>query len=308
MQFSMHDSFDPDSAAAWQVRLFKKSVTRQAVLKNLQRLLSPVDNKTCLDVGGDHGIIPWMLRKNGGIWLSVDANGASVADMRVILGEDQVYQIEGAELPFEDESFDTLVVIHHLESLRDDAAFIRECHRCLKPKGELIFCVRHIKSFSTARALGHLLGVRRPGNVRPGYRQRDLYEITKDGFDMVETVTFGGTLTACLDTLLEKFTGENLARGYRINEEGMMTDPQQLRRFAKAVNLHALFYPLQKLAAGLDALFRFTCDHHIVVKARPRPWIERKSVKLKDGRSIAEAAIRTKIGTAIDHIKPLPGT
>ncbi|MCC5846029.1 MAG: class I SAM-dependent methyltransferase [Verrucomicrobia bacterium] len=304
----MHESFDPDSAAAWQVRLFKKSVTRQAVLRNLQRLLSPVDNKTCLDVGGDHGVIPWMLRKNGGIWVSVDADETSVADMRVILGEDQVYQIEGAELPFEDQSFDTLVVIHYLESIRDDAAFIRECHRCLKPKGELIFCVHHIKSYSTARGLGRLLGIHSRRKVRPGYTQRDLYEIIKDGFDMVETVTFGGTLTACLDKILEKSTGETLSRGYRINEEGMITDAQQLRRFAKAVNLHAVLYPLQKIAAGIDRIFSFTNDHYIVVKARPRPWIQRKSVKLKDGRSIAEAAIRTKIGTAIDHIKPLPGT
>lgn len=304
----MHESFDPDSAAAWQVRLFKKSVTRQAVLRNLQRLLSPVDQKACLDVGGDHGVMPWMLRKHGGIWLSVDSDEASVADMRVILGDDQVYQIEGSELPFEDLSFDTLVVIHHLETVRDDGAFIRECHRCLKPKGELIFCVKHIKSFSTARALGRLLGVRRSRNVRPGYRQRDLYEIIKDGFDMVETLTFGGTLVACIDALLEKFAGETIARGYRIDDEGMITDAQQLRRFAKAVNLHAILYPLQVTAAAIDRIFSFTNDHHIVVKARPRPWIERKSVKLKDGRSIAEAAIRTKIGTAIDHIKPLPGT
>jgi ubiquinone/menaquinone biosynthesis C-methylase UbiE len=304
----MHESFDPDSAAAWQVRLFKKSVTRQAVLRNLQRLLSPVERKTCLDVGGDHGVMPWMLRKNGGIWVSVDSNEASVADMRIILGEDQVYQIEGVELPFDDQSFDTLVVIHHLETLRDDAAFIRECHRCLKPGGELLICVSHIKSFSTARALGRLLGVHSPRRVRPGYRQRDLYEITKDGFDMVETATFGGTFTACVDALLEKFTGETLARGYRIDEDGMISDAQQLRRFAKAVNLHAIFYPLQLIAAGFDRVFSFTADHYIVVKARPRPWIERKSVKLKDGRSIAEAAIRTKIGTAIDHVKPLPGT
>lgn len=304
----MHESFDPDSAAAWQVRLFKKSVTRQAVLRNLQRLLSPVDRKTCLDIGGDHGIIPWMLRKQGGIWVSVDSDPGSVSDMRIILGDDQVHQIEGPELPFEDQSFDTLVVIRHLETLRDDAGFIRECHRCLKPGGELLLCVSNIKTFSTARGLHRLLGIRSPRNLRPGYRQRDLYEITKDGFDMVETVTFGGTLTACVDALLEKFTGETLSRGYRIDEEGLIADPHQFRRFAKAVNLHAILYPLQILAAGIDRLFSFTGDHHIVVKARPRPWIERKSVKLKDGRSIAEAAIRTKIGTAIDHIKPLPGT
>lgn len=305
----MHESFNPDSAAAWQVRLFKKSVTRQATLRNLQRLLSPVDQKACLDIGGDHGVIPWMLRKHGGIWLSVDASEASVADMCVILGEDQVYQIEGAELPFEDQSFDTIVMIHHLETLRDDAGFIRDCHRCLKPGGELIFCVSLHKSFSTARGFGRLLGIRPGRNVRTGYRQRDLYEITKDGFDMVETLSFGGTLVACIDKLLEKLTGETLARGYRINEEGMITDAQQLRRFAKAVNLHAVLYPLQKLFAGIDHLFAFTNNHHhIVVKARPRPWIKRNSVKLKDGRSIAEAAIRTKIGTAIDHIKPLPGT
>jgi len=305
----MHEEFDPDSAAAWQVRLFKKSLTKQAKLHNLRRLLSPTEGKTCLDVGGDNGVIPWMLRRNGGLWLSVDASDKAVASMRALFGDDQVFPIDGPELPFEDNTFDTIVVIDYLEHLRDDAAFLRECHRCIKPKGELIINVPFIKSFSLIRGLKKLLGLTDElhGHVRPGYRLRDLYEITKDGFDIVEKQNYGGFFVELIDTILQKAAGNKAGHGEGKDRKGLMLDQQDLRRYAGAFRLYSILYPFLKLAAGLDALFPFTRNHYLVVKAKPRPWVLRKSVKLRDGRSIAEATIRTRIGTATDPLSPLPG-
>lgn len=309
-QSTMQETFDPDSAAAWQVRLFKKSLTKQTVLRNLQRFLSPVEGKTCLDVGGGNGVIPWMLRRNGGAWVSVDSRDKALASMRVLLGEDQVFRIDGPELPFEDKSFDVIVVIDYLEHIRGDGLFLRECHRCLKPGGELVINVPHIKSFSVVRGLRKMLGQtdERRGHVRPGYRLRDLYEISKDGYDIVESHTYSGVFVELVDTFLQR-VGDGEAGG-RAGDDGKGTrlDQQDLRRFAKTHQIYSLSYPLIKLAAGLDAIFAFTRNHNLVVKARPRPWNQRKHVKLRDGRSIAEAAIQTKIGSAAELVKPLPGS
>lgn len=302
----MQETFDPDSAAAWQVRIFKKSFAKKAMLRNLQKLMAPVEGKTCLDVGGGNGVVSWMLRRNGGGWVSAASSDMAMASMGVLLGEEQVFRIEGAELPFEDQTFDVIVVIDYLMHIREDALFLRECHRCLKPRGELVIHVSHVKSFSVVRGLRKLIGLtdEKRGRVRPGYRLRDLYEISKDGFDIVESHTYSGVFVELIDTMLQKFAG-SAVDGIDTNEKN--TDQQVLRRFARSHQTHALAYPFLKLAAGLDVIFSFTRNHKLVIKARPRPWIQRKSVKLRDGRSIAEAAIQTKIGSAAELVKPLPG-
>jgi len=301
----MESSFNPDSAAAWQLRIFRHSYPGQVQLRNLRRFLSPVEGKTCLDVGGEPGAIPLHLRRLGGAWVSVTKGDAEATSLQTMLGEDQVFIIQGSELPFEDSSFDTIVIIRYLERIREDALFLRECHRCLKSKGELVILVPQVKSYSLAGNLRSLLKISdaKMGRVRPGYSLRDLYEITKDGFDIVESHSFGGGLVEFLQTFVLSAQG-----GPAKLDGGELPDHGHLRQYAAILRLQQILKPFFFVAAGLDRLFRFSCNHHRVILARPRPWQQRKSVKLRDGRSIAEAAIQTKIGTAADLIKPLPGT
>ena len=299
----MQAQFDPDSAAAWQVRLFKKSRTQQAKLENLQRFLSPSEGKTCLDVGGNTGVIPYMLRRNGGQWISLDSRPQAIAAMRELFGDEAVFQIEGAELPFEDDSFNTIVVIDYLEHLREDGLFLKECHRCLRPKGELLILVPHNKKFSVNRGLRNLLKMtdERQGHVRPGYRLRDLYVISKDGFDIVESQTFGGFFTEFTNIWIEFIGGAS--SGEPPAKSGTL-DQQELRKFAKRYRVASILTPCQLLAGLLDKLCFFTGNHYLVVKTRPRPWIERKRVQMRDGRSIADATINTRIGSAADLTDP----
>ena len=305
----MQESFDPDSAASWQVRLFKKSLTKQAKLANLRRFLSPTEGKSCLDVGGDNGVIPLLLRQGGGDWVSADGGGKGVAAMTDLFGADRVFKLDGAELPFEDDTFDTIVVIDYLEHVRDDAFFLKECHRCLKPGGELIVNVPHIKSFSVNRGLRNLLGLtdERHGHVRPGYRLRDLYEISKDGYDIVESETYGGFFVHFIDTWIQYVAGgarEDGEAGASTENKGLVLTQRDLRRFSKRLRIYTWLYPFLKLAEGLDRIFSFTRNHCLMIKARPRPWQQRKSVRMRDGRSIADATINTRIGSAADMTDP----
>lgn len=301
----MESPFNPDSAAAWQLRIFRHSYPGQVHLRQIRRFLSPVEGKTCLDVGGEPGAIPLHLRSLGGAWVSVTQGEAEASALQSMLGEDQVFLIQGSELPFEDNSFDTIVVIRYLERIREDGLFLKECHRCLKTKGELIILVPQVNSFSVAASLRNILKLSdaRLGRVRPGYRPRDLYEITKDGFDIVERHSFGGGCVEFLQTLVLSAQG-----GTAKLDGGETPDHGHLRQYAHVLRLQQILKPFFFVGDALDKLFRFSCNHYLVIQARPRPWQQRKSVKLRDGRSIAEAAIQTKIGTAADLIKPLPGT
>ncbi|WFB34604.1 class I SAM-dependent methyltransferase [Kiritimatiellota bacterium B12222] len=303
----MQAQFDPDSAAAWQIRLFKKSLTKQVQLHNLQRFLSPTEHKTCLDIGGGNGILPFMLRRNGGQWVSLESHPPAVAAMKELFGEDAAHAIVGSELPFEDNCFDTIVIIDHLEEFKDDAMLLKECHRCLHDKGELLIHVPYHKAFSLSRILRKILkldGDEDP-RIREDYRLKDLYEITKNGYDMVEKQTYSGFFVESGDTWLQFFSG-NHRRGHDDIQTGSQqnADQQLLRKFAKTYRIYSLFYPFMKIGQGLDKLLAFTSNHQLVIKARPRPWIERKSVHMRDGRSIADATINTRIGSAADLTDP----
>lgn len=303
----MQAQFDPDSAAAWQVRIFKKSASRNAMLDEIQRLLPPTEGKTCLDIGGRDGMIPIMLRKRGGTWKSADTRETAVDFMQEVFGEDQVVQLTDATLPFEDKSYDLIVVMEHLERIRDDALFMKECHRCLRPGGCLILHVPHVKSFSLVHGLRSLIGLSDEacGRVRAGYRLRDLYEISKNGYDIVESCTYGGFLEEFLETWIVKATGGAASEEPElIPSPGDVPDQQMLRNYAKRYRVYAVLYPLVRLCRALDNLFRFTCNHHLVVQLKPRPWTERRGVQMRDGRSIADATINTKIGSASDLTDP----
>lgn len=291
---------DASEAATWHLRLFKKSLTKQAKLRAIQAQLGPSEGLTCLDIGGDNGIIPYMLRRNGGTWLSVDASPKAVTSMRQILGNDQVHQIEGIQLPFDDESFDVIVIIDYLEHVEDDAGFVRECHRCLKQAGRLIAHVPNIKKLSLIRSLRNAVGLTDDlhGHVRPGYTLKDLYTVSKDGFDIVEHDTYGGFFVQLIDTFLQLMAGKKVGHGDGADRKGLMVDANDLQKFKKSFRAYSVVYPFLKIAEGLDWLFRFTCNHFLVISAKARPWIPRREVKIRDGRSIADASINTTIGSA----------
>jgi len=303
----MQAQFDPDSAAAWQVRIFKKSATRKAMLAEIQRLLPPTEDKTCLDIGGRDGMIPTMLRTRGGTWKSADSRPAAAAFMKEVFGEKQVELLSGPTLPYEDNSLNLIVVMEHLERIKDDATFLKECHRCLAPEGNLILHVPHIKSFSLVHGLRSLLGLsdEEYGRQRPGYRQRDLHEISKDGFDIVESRTYSGFLEEFVTTWIMKSSRDPSSQEPEgIPTAGEVLDQQALRTLSNTYRIHAILYPVVLICRGIDSLFQFTCNHQLVVQLKPRPWLQRRGVHMRDGRSIADAAINTKIGTAADLKDP----
>ena len=71
------------------------------------------------------------------------------------------------------------------------------------------------------------------------------------------------------------------------------------RRLKRAAAVYAAFTPIFWLAGILDVIFFFLPEHHMVLRAKRRMmWVPRVTPRLRDGRSIAEAALRSKIGTA----------
>jgi SAM-dependent methyltransferase len=289
----------PETAAEpqWHLKLFGKSLTKQAKLREILRLLGPAGAAEGLDLGGDNGVISYFLRRHGGTWCSADLSPKAVASIRQLVGGD-VREMTGSELPFEDARFDVVVVIDLLEHVRDDARFIEECHRVLKPAGRLIVNVPHVKRGAVLRPIRRLLGLtdERHGHVRPGYTESQLFDLLKDGFDVKEAHTYSRFFVEALDTVIQ-FASKAASRGAS-DAKGVMLDRQDFGRVAKLFRVYSVLYPFFLLAAQLDALLSFTRGYSLIGVAHKRPWRPRRAPVLSDGRSIAEAALGSKIGTA----------
>lgn len=288
-------------ALDWHVRLFEKSPVGRAVATRVDQLLSPCMGLECLAIGGDPAM-HCQLRKRGGEWTSATWPGASVELFKAVAGDD-VVKLKDHVLPFEDKSMDRVVVLDGMEYLADDAAFVAECHRVLTDAGELVINVSRQKRWCWMPALRKLLGGEAParGRRREGYTESALFEILKDGFDVDDVRVYTRFFTHVADLL-----GRYLA-GFAVGDTGGEADDEQAPSellepavYEKLYRFFAVCSPFMWCLSRLDVLLFFTRGYLVAAHAKRRIWKPRRVPRLYDGRSIAEATLRTKIGTAAD--------
>ena len=186
----------------WPVLLFNKSVLKQRKFREITRLLGEPDQLHCLDIGSDNGVISYLLRKKGGTWKSADLDEQSVSSIRQLVSGD-VFQITGFRTPFHDNEFDRVVIVDCLEHIHTDSEFIHELFRIIKPGGELIINVPHVK-YSLLRKFRLAIGQtdEKHGHVRPGYTLESLKTLLNDEFTVVSYKTYSQFFSECIDTLI----------------------------------------------------------------------------------------------------------
>ena len=278
------------------LRLFDRMRVRKARFGEIQRLLGAVDGQVCLDIVHDPALSAYLrqhYQQKGCKWHSAGGTAPEVEYLREMVG-DKVYLLIDPELPFENGMFDAIVVSDYLEFVPGDEKFVAECHRILKPSGRLIVCVPRAGSWSFLRKLREWLGlVDQQAGVaaRAGYSESQLFMVLKDGFDVQESRTairFGAALA---DIFCQLMTGA-------ISTEVVNADGGNTQRLQKALRYYSILQPLFWLATALDVFLHFTKGYYIMARAKRRMWVPRRTPVLRDGRSIAEAALQSKIGTA----------
>ena len=287
----------PPANSEWPLRLFKLSLLKREKFRAICDITGATAYLTCLDIGGDNGVISLLLRQRGGTWSSADGGGKAVEAIRQLVG-DRVVEVEGCRLPLPDGQFDRVVVIDYLEHVMDDETFIAECHRVLKPDGILIVNTPHIKR-SVLFGLRRLLGLSdaRHGHVRPGYTEAQLFDVLKNGFDVEEVRTYSRFFIQLLDTGI-RWVSERKG-GSHDAVKGTLLVEADFQRLEKSLKFYRLVLPFFWLAVQMDRVLFFTRGFMLIARARRRPWIKRPNTpSLMDGRSLAEAALGGRIGTA----------
>jgi SAM-dependent methyltransferase len=270
----MNDTPLPAAALA-HLQLFRRSFPLRLRLQELVRALGPVEGLNCLEAGASNGAVSHHLRKIGGTWTSVAVSPERARDVVDVLGG-EVAVYDGQPFAFGKKSFDAVVIVDSLERIPDDARFIEECHKVLRPDGRLVLNVRRVKTWSLIRSLRRLLGVGfdRQGLVREGYTESELFNVLKDGFDVLSMRTYSKVCMEFVDLWVEWI-------GRRLASRG---DAAQRR-------LHSLAGPVYWLAFQIDLLLVFNRGFRMIAVAKRRAWRPRKTPVLVDGRSLTEAVL-----------------
>jgi len=258
-----------------QLFAFRKSLPMQVVLREVLRMAGDTSDLDCMDVGAPNCMISFHLRKNGGEWETV-ATGQDMASFDAVL-EGHTHRIDGPKLPFENKTFDLVIVFGGVAGSRADMPLIEELHRCLKPDGRLILLVRRLNRWSLLRPLRTWLA--RLGGVDggEGCSESDLFGVLKDGFDVHEVRMFGRFFMA----LAEMLTARALFKVGAVKD----ISGSRVRRAWAASGI------LYRLAFQLDMFLVFSRGHRLLVMSRRRAWRSRQAPVLVDGRSISEAVL-----------------
>lgn len=248
--------------------LFQVSVLKQQKWEQIRAMLGPTGGLRCFDLGADNGILSYLLRRHGGSWASADLEEAAVASIRSLVGTD-VHQLDGARCPFRDGEFDRVVIIDLLEHLEDDRAFIRELHRVMKPDGELIVNVPHVKD-SWLRRFRLWIGQTdaEHGHVRSGYTLESLRQVLGRDFTVLESRTYSKCFTETVDTLITWAARSMQRKSPAAPRKGTVVTADDLQRHRKLFLVYRVIYPVMWLMSRLDRLLEWRSGYMLIARAR----------------------------------------
>ncbi len=277
----------------WQEKLLSRSIRRSRKLDRLTKLIGGTINLQCLEISAGDGSLSTSLRSLGGSWKTMVTHAEAADSLAYSIGEVTVLPEDG-KLPFEDHTFDRVVIVDALEGLADDYEFLHECHRVLKNDCWVIISETRRAPVSLVALFQKIFGVTpvSSGARRNGYTVNELFNILKDGYDVPETITYSNGLFEAASTIGDFFQ-KSLTDGpyWKIRKQ---VREEELYKYNRLYSIAGITYPISWLLSKLE----FLPGHKLLVKSRRRHWRPRVQPKLIDGRSIAEAAINTKIGTA----------
>jgi SAM-dependent methyltransferase len=255
--------------ADWAVKLFNRSVLKQAKYRRVLELLADPSDKTNLDIGADNGVISYLLRQCGGRWSSADLDAGTVESIRQLVGED-VYQIDGNATPFQDQAFDQVVIVDFLEHIPDDRGFVRELARIMKPGARLILNVPHLKPRSLLNRFRHRIGLTDAwhGHLRPGYDESGLRELLQPYFQIERVRTYSGTFSETIDTVLNGAYEALRGKHGNATRKGTVVTRSDIEKHQKEFLLLSALYPALWTVARLDYLLPLQSGYKLILQAR----------------------------------------
>ena len=216
-------------------------------------------------------MISYLLRQRGGRWHSADLDEGAVASIRELVGSD-VHRLDGGATPFANGAFDVVVIVDFLEHVPDDRSFARELARIIRPGGQLVINVPHLRPGSWITRLRHAIGLTDEWHrhLRAGYSLESLRNLLGPSFVVEEAVTYSRAFSELIDTGLNglylKMQRKQGLSG--TSSKGPVITGTDLRKHRKQFMILSALYPVIWGVAKLDALLWFTPGHKLIISAR----------------------------------------
>ncbi len=253
---------------SWALRLFSRSVLKQQKWAAIRSLLGPTQGLRCLDVGADNGVISYLLRRQGGSWVSADLDAHAVETIRSLVGG-QVVQMNGGRSLFADGEFDRVVLVDCVEHVQDDRGFLREMARITKPGGEVLVNVP-LRKDSWLRRFRLAIGQtdEAHGHVRPGYTPEELAGVLGPSYQIREWLTYSKFFSQVVDTLMTWGIRRVQQEDPSPRTKGTVVTGGDLAKHQQLFRLYSLVYPFVWLMAQLDRLLWWRSGYTLLAKAR----------------------------------------
>lgn len=265
-----HPPAATDEERQWAIALFNRSVLKQEKYRQIVALLGDTEGKTCLDIGGDNGVISYLLRQRGGHWHSADLDELTVESIRRLVGEN-VHRIDGLSTPFPDGMFDVVVIVDFLEHIHTDVEFARELRRIVKPGGTLIVNVPRVKPRSLLNRLRPAIGLtdEKHGHVRPGYTLESLRRVLGSGWRIEASRTYSGSFSEGVDTALNGLyeLRQRQKPQQPRSRKGTVVTGAEIQRMRAEFRLLSAAYPALWLFSRFDRLLLTQQGYKLIVRA-----------------------------------------
>ena len=251
----------------WALRLFRKSPLKRDKVEALLSVLGDVKGKRCLDLGSDNGVVSLLLRQQGGTWASGDLTPETVEAIRSLV-ETDVHLVWEDRIPFADAEFDLVVIADMIEHVANEAAFLAEVARVLKPGGRLIVNTPHARETALRRLrLGLGQTDEKHGHLRPGYTRESLAALLNVSFVVGESKTYTKAFSETVDTAMQ-WGLESL--GKKGSKKGVVVTGGDLNRHAKMFKAYSLMFPFVWGFSRLDALLPRNDGYRLLMVATRR--------------------------------------
>lgn len=282
----MHQEIEANRGEPWQLGMFRKGLKKRLRLEVLTQLLLPIaagERCLLLTCGDNNGAMNYFLRGLGGRWSWADLEDTSIAEMSALLGEPVAHAAEH-RLPFDDASFDRIVVIDVHEHVEDPRIVTAELVRVLKPGARLIITTPNGDERKLAVRIKSLVGMSKEayGHTRVGLTSREIAGLmTAAGVRPVTTTSFSRFFTEMLELsinfLYVKVLRKDRAKNERANHaaESHPDHPEiapatadQLRKVQTSYRIYSIIFPFYWILSQLDRLLFFTEGYCVVVEGR----------------------------------------
>ena len=261
----------------WQLRLYKKSLKKKATVEAILKFLPDPRGKKCLEIGCATGLTSYMLRQQGGEWISVDFERDHVSSARALVKEN-VFLTNEKALQFASEQFDLVVGINFLEHIEDDHRFIAEMSRVLKPEGDLVFTApkgeKDRPGYWIKKIFGFTADTKGFGHARDGYLPELLRRKFQSAGLQIEALDtysrfFAEATEDVLNFAYHRKAAKKQAEPADDDFHGT-TSPMSEEAFSKvslSFRLYSLAYPFIKAFTLLDGLIPFSSGYMLVCRA-----------------------------------------